>query len=163
MNNSYKITVGGRLVTFTHLENGELPDFGQVTSVAAIPFTSDGRLVVVELFKRGLDLPGGHVEPSETSPLETMNREVMEEASMTISDPVLAAVIASDYFDDRTTYMLAYGVRVNELLDFVPNCESKRRVIISKEEFLERYESGSKISMQKMVDEAWKLLKNNYC
>lgn len=56
MNNSHTAQVKDKLVTFTHLGNKMLPKFEQVTSVAAIPFTNDGKLVAVNLRHRGLDL-----------------------------------------------------------------------------------------------------------
>jgi len=158
MTNSYQRLVKNKLVTFAHQGNFELPDFKTVTSVAAIPFTKDGRLVVVDLFHRGLDLPGGHVEPGETSPAQTMRREVMEEASMTVKNPVLVEVIESNYFDDHSSYMLLYGVYVDELLDFVVNDESSERVTVSVAEFIQRYEAGDKVLMKKAVDDAWTLL-----
>jgi 8-oxo-dGTP diphosphatase len=158
MSNSYQSHVKNKLVTFRHQGNLKLPSFKDVTSVAAIPFTSKGSLVVVDLYHRGLDLPGGHVEPGETSPEQTLKREVMEEASMTIKSPVLVEVIESDYFDDHSSYMLIYGVFVDELLDFVPNDESRDRIIVSKEDFIDRYEAGGKVLMKKAVDDAWVLL-----
>lgn len=161
MLNSYTTTINNRVVTFTHLGNADTPHFENVTSVSVIPFTSEGKLVVVDLYHRGLDLPGGHVNPDEITPEETMKREVMEEASMTIRNPVLVDVIESDYFDGRPSYMLLYGVFVDELLDFVINDESRTRVILTKDEFIDSYEAGDKKLMRKAIDNAWKLLNEN--
>lgn len=159
MNNSHKALVKDKLVTFTHIGNGVLPNFDQVTSVTAIPFTSDGQLVVVNLRHRGLDLPGGHVEPSETSPEQTMNREVMEEASMTIRNSVLIDVIESDYFDDRKSYMLLYAAYVDELKEFVQNDESSERIIISIEDFIQQYTAWDKVLMKDAITRGWELLR----
>ena len=158
MINSYQSLIKNKLVTFTYKGNSKLPDFKDVTSVAVIPFTTDGQLVVVDLYQRGLDLPGGHVEPYETTPGQTMTRETMEEASMTVKVPVLVEVIESDYFEDRVSYMLIYGAFVDQLFEFVPNSESRERVSITKTDFIERYEAGDKILMGKVIDGAWKLL-----
>ena len=46
-------------------------------------------IVAVRLCHRGLDLLGGHVESYETTPEQTMNREAMEEACITIRGPAL--------------------------------------------------------------------------
>ena len=89
-----------------------------------MPFTKDGQLVVVNLRQRGLDLPGGHVEPYESTPWETMSREVMEEAYMTIEDPVLIDVIESDYYENCSSYMLLYAAYVSELFEFQANNEA---------------------------------------
>lgn len=159
-NSSYTTLVKGKQVTFKHIGTTELPPFQFVTSVSVIPFTEDGDIVAVRLRHRGLDLPGGHVEPSETTPEQTMNREAMEEACITIKNPVLAEVIESDYFD-HTSYMLLYGAFVDELLPFsTPEDEmSDGREIVSQEEFIQQYEAGHKELMSRAIQTAWQKLK----
>lgn len=160
MKNSHQTQVNDKLVTFTHIANGILPNFSQVTSVAAIPFTDDGKLVVVNLRHRGLDLPGGHVEPFETRPEETMSREVMEEASMTIRDSVLVDVVESDYFDDRKSYILIYAAYVDEFKEFAQNEESSERVIITVEDFIQQYTAWDKALIYDAITRGWKLLQD---
>lgn len=154
----FQLQVKHKLVTFTLIGNDTEPDFKHVTSVAVVAFTNDGRIVAVDLVKRGIDLPGGHVEPGETSALQTLRREVMEEASMTIQDPILVEAIQSDYFDDRHSYMLIYAAFVDELLEFTENHESIRRVILTKEELLAAYTAGDTAILEHVVDVGWKLL-----
>lgn len=137
-----------------------MPDFKDVTSVSAIPFTSDGDIMAVRLRHRGIDLPGGHVEAAETTPEETMNREVMEEACMTIKNPVLAEVIESDFFD-HPSYMLLYGAYVDELYEFVPSTEASERVVLSQVSFLEQYEAGDKELMRVAIETAWQQLRSS--
>ena len=161
MNATYKTQVKDRFVTFTHLGNASLPPFSQVTSVAAIPFTKEGQLVVVNLHHRGLDLPGGHVEAYETTPEETMNREVMEEACMTVRAPILVDVVSSDYFQDRLSYMLFYAVYVDELKEFIPNDESSERLVIDRGDFLRQYTAWDKDIMNDTIASAWRLLKES--
>ena len=158
--NSYSTLVKGKQVTFKHTGTSKLPDFKHVTSVSVIPFTEDGDIVAVRLRHRGLDLPGGHVEPDETTPEQTMNREVMEEACITIKHPVLAEVIESDYFD-HPSYMLLYGAFVDELRPFsTPEDElSDGREIVSQEEFIRQYEAGNKELMIQAIQTAWQKLK----
>ena len=158
MINSYQSLIKNKLVTFTYRGNSKLPAFKDVTSVAVLPFTTDGHMVIVDLYQRGLDLPGGHVEPYETTPIQTMTREIMEEASITIKAPVLVEVVESNYFEDRVSYMLIYGAFVDRYFEFVPNSESRERVIITKKDFIERYKGNDKILMEKVIDDAWTLL-----
>ena len=157
---SYELSVRDKTVTFTHLGIDMIPSFYKVTSVAVIPFTKDGDLIVVNLRHRGLDLPGGHVEPNEKTPEETLRREAMEEACMTVRNPVLAEVIESDYFDDRVSYMLLYGAFVDELHNFTPNNEASERLIISPEAFIQQYSAGNKPLMDVVIKSAWQLLNN---
>lgn len=149
----------GRNIHLKHLGPVEVP-FKQVTAVIAIPFTKDGKLTAVRLRHRGVDLAGGHVEPYETSPEQTLNREVMEEACMTVHGPMLADVIESDYLPDKPLYMLLYGVWVDELHEFVPNEEAAERVELSVDEFIDAYnfKGGSKLHMRQAVERAWELL-----
>jgi 8-oxo-dGTP pyrophosphatase MutT (NUDIX family) len=59
-----------------------LPSRDLVT--AAFGFLFDGDcFLMVRLVERGWDVPGGHVEPGET-PLETLQREVHEEAKVRV-------------------------------------------------------------------------------
>lgn len=158
-NNSYTTLVKGKQVTFTHIGT-KLPDFRHVTSVSVIPFTKDGDIIAVRLRHRGLDLPGGHVEPDETAPEQTMNREAMEEACITLKNPVLAEVVESDYFD-HPSYMLLYGAFVDELHPFnTPDDEpSDGREIVSQGEFIRQYEAGSKELMAQAIQASWQKLK----
>jgi 8-oxo-dGTP pyrophosphatase MutT (NUDIX family) len=114
---SYVALIKGKQVTFKHTGASVMPPFKNVTSVSVIPFMQDGQIVAVRLRHRGIDIPGGHVEPGETTPEQTMNREVMEEACMTVKNPILAEVIESDYFE-HPSFMLLYGAFVDELHNF---------------------------------------------
>ena len=149
---SYTQKVKGKVVTFTHLGAKTVP-FEQVTSVAVVPFTASGQLVVVNLRHRGLDLPGGHVEPGEQTPEETARREVQEEACMTIRSLMLVDVIQSDFFS-TPSYMLIYAAYVDELQSFVPSREASERLIVMPEQFVEQYEAGNKAFMERAVTRA---------
>ena len=161
-NNSYTALIKGKQVTFKHTGTSTMPPFDQVTSVSVIPYTADGQVVAVRLKYRGLDLPGGHVEPGETTPEQTMHREAMEEACITIKDQALVEVIESDYFD-HPSYMLLYAALVDELHDFVtPEAElSDAREIVSPAEFIKQYEAGDKRLMKRAIEAGWKKLQYN--
>lgn len=124
--NSYVAIVKGKQVTFTHQGLRTVPNFKSVTSVSVMSFTKSGNIVAVRLRHRGIDLPGGHVEPGERAPEETMNREVMEEACMTIRDAVLTEVIASDYLNSPRTFYCTAHTLIHCLILFHP----KRRVSV---------------------------------
>ena len=159
--NSYKILVADKLTTFTHKGTGVIPSFEQVSAVFAVPFTNDGNLVAVNLYSRGYDLPGGHVDKGEKTPEETLRREVMEEASMTVRDLVLTEVIESDYFDDHATYLLLYAAFVDEMKDFVVNGETSERIEVSVDEFIANYTVGDRELIRIAIEHAWELLQEN--
>jgi 8-oxo-dGTP diphosphatase len=73
--------------------SGVADNFAAVPSpvTSAFAFVTRGRgqdleVLLTHVIKRGLDLPGGHVEAGET-PLEALIREVEEEVGLTISRP----------------------------------------------------------------------------
>ena len=155
--NSYVSVVKGKQVRFTHKGADVLPPFRQVTSVAVVPFTEDGAIVAVRLRRRGIDLPGGHVEAGEQTPQQTMDREVLEEACMTVRDAALAEVVESDYFA-QPTYMLLYGAYVDKLFAFTPSDEASERVELPREAFIAQYKAGDKELMAAAIDSAWRQL-----
>jgi hypothetical protein len=85
----------------------------------------------------------------------------MEEASMTIRDPVLAEVIESDYFDDHMSYVLLYAAYVDEIYEFVANNESSERIEVSVDEFIAHYTIGDKGVVRTAIEHAWKLLQDD--
>lgn len=156
----YQQEIKGKTVTFRHLGAKTVP-FEQVTSVAVIPFITSGELVAVNLHRRGLDLPGGHVEPGEKTPEETARREVMEEACMTIRSLVLVDVIQSDLFS-TPSYMLLYTAYVDDMQAFVPSSEASERVIVTPEQFIERYEAGNKALMERIIARARDVMESEF-
>lgn len=155
---SYNIVINGREVTFSKDGTDNVPPFSKVTSVSVIPMTESGEIVAVRLKNRGLDIPGGHVEKHEKTPEETLNRELMEEANVTVKDLKLVEVIKSNYFGDRpedVSFMLIYVAKVDEILDFTLSDEmSYERVITSPEKFIQDYEAGDKDFMSGILKNA---------
>lgn len=113
-------------------------DFAHVSSVACVPLLPDGRVLVVELLDRGPDIPGGHVRGSEHRFEQTLAREVMEEACVTVVDPRLVEVIRSDSPGRTPLHMLVYAARVDEQHAFTPDEASERRAM-DPEDFLAAY------------------------
>lgn len=154
---TYRQEIKGKVVTFTHLGIKTVP-FEHVTSVSVIPFTKNGELVIVNLRHRGLDLPGGHVEPDEKMPEETARREVVEEACMTIRNLALVETIQSDFFAEPS-YMLLYAAYVDDLQEFIPSREASERLVVAPDAFIERYKAGDKVLMEQTITRAWKLIR----
>ncbi len=155
---SYNIVINGRDVTFLRDGTDNVPPFSKVTSVSVIPVTESGEIVAVRLKNRGLDIPGGHVEKHEKAPEETLHRELMEEANITVKDLRLIEVIRSNYFGDKpedASFMLIYVAKVDEIHDFTLSDEmSYERVITTPEKFMQDYEAGDKEFMNEILKNA---------
>lgn len=122
----------------------------RVTSVGVIPFTDDGKIVVIEL-KRWFDIPWGHVQKWEENFHMTVEREAMEEAFIKLKDIELTTVVESDYFwsePEQLTYMLFHVAKVEEILDFIPNQESFSRTTMNKEEFIDTFQWDKELITQ---------------
>jgi 8-oxo-dGTP diphosphatase len=150
----------GRSFHIRHLGSQAEVPFEQVTSVAVVPFTADGKVVVSDQ-DRGLDLPGGHVKEGEQSASETARRETREEAQLELGRLVLVDVMESDYLGDSPedlTYMLTYAARVTVMGSWVHTSEANGREVLTPEEFCARYTAGSSADMSRIVAAAYAAL-----
>ncbi len=65
MMNSTYVWWGGSKVKLAWRQDSILPDTSRVTSVHGFCF-KDGKMLLVNLHKRGWDFPGGHLEKGES-------------------------------------------------------------------------------------------------
>lgn len=86
--------------------------------------------------KRGIDIPGGHLDAGET-PIQALTREVLEEASVTLDDVQPAGAVVVRQLDSgiATKYpalsqMRMYSALVRELLPFDSSRETLDRLFI---------------------------------
>lgn len=101
------------------------------TQVSGFIFNDKNQLLIV----RNEDtwtIPGGHPEANETF-LETLNREIMEEACLTIKDAkYLGAVEVVENND--VYYQLRYTAKVENTLPFVKEWEISERLFVNFED-----------------------------
>lgn len=110
------------------------------TQVSGYVFNEKGELLIVRNEKTWT-IPGGHPEAGETY-LETLNRELMEEACATLQDiNYLGAVEVVE--GDETYYQLRYTAKVKDLLPFKQEWEISERLFVKLED-LPKYISWSK-------------------
>lgn len=140
---------------FTLLPAGTpMPAWAQVTSVAVLPFDSAGCLVLAQLANRGIDLAGGHVEPDDTEPAQTAQREADEEICVRLGPLRLAAVIQSSLLkDDAPTAMLVMTGPVEQFneLKFAAGEQSRGRVSLPPAAFLAQYRGGMGQAMMRQI------------
>lgn len=132
----------GHTINARSLGTETIPATSAVTSVHVAPVTPDGEVVTVNIKGRGFDIPGGHIDEGEDSPVTALNRELREEANITIFAPILIDVlrIQCDTLDlSDKPYMLLYAARVDQMNDFTANDEVSERVIMQPDEFINNY------------------------
>ena len=86
------------------------------TQVSGYVFNQNNQLLIVKNGKTWT-VPGGHPEAGETQE-QTLNRELMEEACVTLKDAnYIGAVEVVE--NGETYYQLRYTAKVDELLDSI--------------------------------------------
>lgn len=115
-----------------------MPPPDHVTAAFALAFARD-RFLLTGLVQRGLDIPGGHVEPGE-SPEEAMRREVYEETGARLGP---ANVLAYEHFcvlgpmpegypfPYPDSYMVFYAAQVEAFDPLAANGEAQGRALLS--------------------------------
>jgi 8-oxo-dGTP diphosphatase len=143
MTNSFSFNYFGSVITAEPLGIESVPSDHEVITSACVPLTNNNEVIAVNIIGRGVDIPGGHIDPGETS-IEAMRRESYEEATIKVGNPVLIDVLKVTSLDkrlglDHKPYMLIYTARVLELGDFVINDEVSERLVLPQEEFVSLY------------------------
>lgn len=118
MNVTQTFNFDGKEVTFTWIpleSEDELSNYVPLTQAYAICYNSDGEALILDQKGDGTwTLPGGTVELGETT-VQTLEREVMEEADIRITDVKLLGV--QEVTSEKTTnYQTRYVAKIKELL-----------------------------------------------
>ena len=115
----------------------QLPPRERITAAFALAFT-DGKLLMADLTRRGLDIPGGHLDSGE-EPEDAMRREVHEETGARIGAAIplgyeeyrLLGPAPPDYpFPYPDSYMVFYAAQVASMDHLAANTESQGRVLL---------------------------------
>jgi len=110
------------------------------TQVSCYIFNDDNQLLIVNNGKNWT-IPGGHPEEGEL-PKETLLREVMEEASVTLKGiNYLGAVEVIE--NEDIYYQLRYTARIDKVLEFNKDWETTERLFVNLSD-LDKYIKWSK-------------------
>ncbi len=133
------------------LQNGQIIEefhlFDSPPWVAVIPIRSDGQLILVHQYRRGLgrvscELPAGVIEPNE-SPMEAAARELLEETGAVATElrPLIELSPEPSRSTHRAHFFVGLGVRI-ERPPVLDRTEELRSEIINSTELLLRVERG---------------------
>jgi 8-oxo-dGTP pyrophosphatase MutT (NUDIX family) len=123
-----------------------------VTCVLVIAFTADFDILTVTN-KRGVDIPGGHIEVDDVDFEATARREVWEEARAIVGELTPCGVLECTH-DDHISYMMIMTGFVDRLENFVPHEEVSARAIMPVAEFLSSYRAADPELMWEMIKQA---------
>jgi ADP-ribose pyrophosphatase len=91
----------------------ESPDW-----INVVPVTSDGQVVLIRQYRHGteevtLEIPGGMVDSSDSSPTETAKRELLEETGYSAREMILIGSVAPNpaFLDNHCYTYLALDAR----------------------------------------------------
>lgn len=144
----------GHIIIARSLGTIAMPDITKLISAHVVPITFDGNIIAVNIISRGWDIPGGHIDAGELSPITALSREASEEAQITVVDPVLIDVLElkSDTLSSLVAkpYMALYAARVDKVDEFTPNEEVSTREIMTTETFIENYFGNKSYATQMM-------------
>ena len=154
----------GHIINARSLGPVALPDIAKLITAHVVPITSDGNVIAVNIIGRGWDIPGGHIDDGEPSPVVALRREASEEAQITVTAPILIDILElkSDslgYLADRP-YMALYAAKTDEVGEFNPNEEVSARETMTPGAFIENY-FGNKTYATQMMKSAMGALNLN--
>lgn len=122
----------------------QLPAAELITGAFVLAFR-EGELVLTNLYKRGWDIPGGHLEPGE-SPEDAMRRELYEEAGAVIDTfgllgyeriRLLGPKPDGHPYPYPDSYMVFYWARVRRFEDIPGGTETFGRGLFDDEQTAE--------------------------
>lgn len=118
--------------TFTWYPGDSLEEFQPFTQVYGVCFNDEGKILIQRRGKRPWCLAGGTVEAGESAE-DTLRRELIEEADVSLKNPILLGGqrVSVDGYD--TSYQLRYYCEVNEILPQTPDPDTN---IINERKFV---------------------------
>ncbi len=123
------------------------------TQVSGYVFNDKNQILIVKNGKTWT-IPGGHPEQGETK-LETLNRELMEEACVTLKEiNYLGAVEVVE--NNETYYQLRYTAKVDEILPFKQEWEISERLFINLEDLTKYIKWANGITFSAQIESAKK-------
>lgn len=154
---------GGHIIKLTWTQSNKLPRQELITSVHGFCFYRQ-KLMLVDVDNRGWDIPGGHIENTETAE-SCFKREAMEEGYIEGKCVPLGYLEVNHqenpYWNEQSPYpeigyQVFFRMDIHQLHSFNAEFESKRRIFISPETVSAYYDGWSEL-FERMLSDAIRL------
>lgn len=119
-----------------------LPPGAEITAVAVVATHGDKVLMVKNA--RGWDIPGGHVEKTESIE-QTAKRELMEEGCAKSGKLEFAGYLISDLFLNKPTHIVIFRTTITALHPFKDDFETVSRKLMSPAACKKNYYGNPKL------------------
>lgn len=130
----------------------------KVTQVSGYVFDDEGKLLIVHNDETNTwTIPGGHLEPNETRE-ETLTRELMEEACVTLKD--INYLGAVEVVENETYYQTRYTAHINEVLPFKQEWEINERKFVTIDELPKYITWANGVTFRAQVNDSLDFWKN---
>lgn len=116
-------TWNGNTVKSTWIKTDDISEYSPITQVYGIIFNDKGEILVCRKGDGDWQIPGGHPEKDETIN-QTLEREVLEEVDITISDIQILGIQKGempDISDNKPHYQVRCIAKLKELLPKTPD------------------------------------------
>jgi 8-oxo-dGTP pyrophosphatase MutT (NUDIX family) len=122
--------------TVETIASDEIAPVDLITTAFVIPLFADGSVLLAHNVKRGLEVPGGHLEPGETAEQAAI-RELLEEAGATVKSLVPigyqklvsgGTVLEGWKYPHPISYQQFYAGLISDQFDYAENEECYRPV-----------------------------------
>jgi len=100
-------------VKFIWHKNDSFLSLNPITQVYGVCFNDSGRILIIREHGKSWNLPGGTPESGET-PIQTLKRELEEEADVTIEDNKMIGYYKV-VSDESTIYQLRFAAMLHEV------------------------------------------------
>ncbi len=164
---------GNGRIKFTWYPGNDLSKYSPYTQVYGVVFNSEGKILIQRVGDKAWCLPGGTVEDGETAE-DTLRREVIEEADVSINNPILLGGQRVLFMDKPNPnpkrgegndfYQLRYYAEVEELLEQTPdpdNGQIHERLFVDPSEITSYFDWGlTGAAIFKQATDLWHGLHN---